>query len=86
MRPRAGKGSRRELITYVQDRPGHDRRYAIDASKLLRELGWKPSSEFESGLRKTVRWYLDHASWIENVRTGAYLEWMNKNYSERVAL
>ena len=86
MRPRAAGGSRRDLITYVKDRPGHDRRYAIDASKLARELSWRPAAEFESGLRKTVRWYLDNSAWIENVRTGAYLEWINKNYSERVAL
>jgi dTDP-glucose 4,6-dehydratase len=86
MRPRSGTASRRDLITYVKDRPGHDRRYAIDASKLSRELGWKPAAEFESGLRKTVRWYLDNSGWVENVRTGAYLEWINKNYTERVAL
>jgi len=86
MRPRAGGGSRRDLITYVKDRPGHDRRYAIDAGKISRELGWRPAAEFESGLRKTVGWYLDNSAWIENVRTGAYLEWINKNYSERVAL
>ncbi|MGA2535327.1 MAG: dTDP-glucose 4,6-dehydratase [Terracidiphilus sp.] len=86
MRPRAAGGSRRDLITYVKDRPGHDRRYAIDASKISRELGWKPSAEFEQGLRKTVRWYLDHSAWIENVRTGAYLEWITSNYTERVAL
>jgi dTDP-glucose 4,6-dehydratase len=86
MRPRSAGGSRRDLITYVKDRPGHDRRYAIDASKLSRELGWQPAAEFESGLRKTVRWYLDNSAWIENVRTGAYLEWINKNYTERVAL
>ena len=86
MRPRTGAGSRRDLITYVKDRPGHDRRYAIDASKLSRELGWQPEAEFESGLRKTVRWYLDHSAWVESVRTGAYLEWINKNYTERVAL
>jgi dTDP-glucose 4,6-dehydratase len=86
MRPRAAAGSRRDLITYVKDRPGHDRRYAIDASKLSRELGWQPAAEFENGLRKTVRWYLDNSAWIENVRTGAYLDWINKNYTERVAL
>jgi dTDP-glucose 4,6-dehydratase len=86
MRPRGAGGSRRDLITYVKDRPGHDRRYAIDASKLARELGWKPAAEFEGGLRKTVRWYLDNSAWIESVRTGAYLEWINKNYTERVAL
>jgi len=86
MRPVAGKSSRRELITYVKDRPGHDRRYAINATKLSNELGWRPAAEFESGLRKTVAWYLDHSSWIESVRTGAYLEWINRNYTERVAL
>jgi dTDP-glucose 4,6-dehydratase len=86
MSPRAAAGPRRELITFVQDRPGHDRRYAIDASKLTRELGWHPAEQFESGLRKTVRWYLDHASWVENVQTGAYREWIAKNYSERVTL
>jgi dTDP-glucose 4,6-dehydratase len=86
MHPRAGAASRRELITYVKDRPGHDRRYAIDARKLATELAWQPSAEFESGLRKTVRWYLDNSAWVENVRTGAYLEWINKNYAERVSL
>ena len=86
MRPRAGAASRRDLITYVKDRPGHDRRYAIDASKLSRELGWQPAAEFESGLRKTVRWYLDNSAWVESIRTGAYLEWINKNYTERVTL
>jgi dTDP-glucose 4,6-dehydratase len=86
MRPEAGAGPRRRLITFVEDRPGHDRRYAIDASKLERELGWKPAEEFESGLRKTVRWYLDHAAWVDSVRTGAYREWIAQNYSERSQL
>jgi dTDP-glucose 4,6-dehydratase len=86
MRPRTAGGPRRDLITYVKDRPGHDRRYAINASKLFRELGWQPAAEFEGGLRKTVRWYLDHSSWVERVRTGAYLEWIAKNYTERVAI
>ena len=76
---------RRGLITYVQDRPGHDRRYAIDASKLASELGWKPAERFEEGLRKTVSWYLDHSDWIESVRTGAYREWIDSNYAERLA-
>ncbi|MFP5275691.1 MAG: dTDP-glucose 4,6-dehydratase [Acidobacteriota bacterium] len=85
MRPGAG-GERRKLITYVQDRPGHDRRYAIDATKIARELGWKPAERFESGLRKTVRWYLEHPEWIENVRTGAYRAWIEQNYAERAEI
>jgi dTDP-glucose 4,6-dehydratase len=82
----AARASRRSLITYVQDRPGHDRRYAINASKIARDLGWKPSEGFESGLRKTVRWYLENADWIAGVRTGAYREWIEKNYAGRAAL
>ena len=84
MRP--GAETRRRLITYVQDRPGHDRRYAIDARKIARELGWKPAEGFESGLRKTVRWYLEHEEWVASVRTGAYREWITKNYAERAKL
>jgi dTDP-glucose 4,6-dehydratase len=83
MRPEPAAPPRRRLITFVQDRPGHDRRYAIDASKIGRDLGWKPAEQFESGLRKTVRWYLDNAEWVESVRTGAYREWIVQNYSER---
>jgi dTDP-glucose 4,6-dehydratase len=86
MRPRSGGVPRRELIKYVEDRPGHDRRYAIDASKITRELGWRPAEIFESGLRKTVRWYLDHADWVDGVRTGAYREWITRNYAERSTL
>ncbi len=86
MRPPAGAPPRRELITFVEDRPGHDRRYAIDASKIGRELGWKPAENFESGLRKTVRWYLEHPEWVKSVRTGAYREWMEKNYAERAGI
>jgi dTDP-glucose 4,6-dehydratase len=86
MRPRAAAGPRRQLISFVQDRLGHDRRYAIDARKLSRELGWQPAERFESGLRKTVRWYLDHSSWVENVQTGAYLEWIAQNYTERLTI
>ena len=84
LRPDAALGPRRKLITFVTDRPGHDRRYAIDASKISRELGWRPAEEFESGLRKTVAWYLEHGAWIENVRTGAYLDWIRQNYQERI--
>ncbi len=86
MRPPLAQGPRRNLITYVIDRPGHDRRYAIDAAKLSGELGWEPEERFEGGLRKTVRWYLNNSSWVENVRTGAYLEWITQNYTERQAL
>jgi dTDP-glucose 4,6-dehydratase len=83
MRPTTA-GPRRKRITYVQDRPGHDRRYAIDARKLASELGWKPSVGFEGGLRRTVSWYLDHPEWVESVRTGAYREWIDMNYAERI--
>jgi len=85
LRPDAALQPRRKLLTYVTDRPGHDRRYAINAEKIKSELGWQPDEKFEGGLRKTVAWYLDHADWIENVRTGVYLEWIEKNYQERVA-
>jgi dTDP-glucose 4,6-dehydratase len=71
------------LITYVKDRPGHDLRYAIDARKLERDLGWKPKETFATGLRKTVRWYLDHQDWVESVRTGEYRQWIEKNYGGR---
>jgi dTDP-glucose 4,6-dehydratase len=86
MRPALPSGPRRNLVTFVKDRPGHDRRYAIDASKLERELGWQTGERFENGLRKTVRWYLDHSSWVESVQTGAYLEWIAQNYTERLAI
>ncbi|HZV66430.1 MAG TPA: dTDP-glucose 4,6-dehydratase [Telluria sp.] len=78
-------GSYREQITYVQDRPGHDRRYAIDAGKLERELGWKPAETFESGIMKTVRWYLANQAWVADVQSGAYLNWVEKNYANREA-
>jgi dTDP-glucose 4,6-dehydratase len=71
----------RSLITFVKDRPGHDRRYAINAAKLERELGWKPQETFETGLRKTVAWYLENQSWVVNVTSGAYRHWMDKHYS-----
>jgi dTDP-glucose 4,6-dehydratase len=80
MAPR-GRGSRRELITYVTDRPGHDRRYAMDARKIERELGWKPQETFESGIRKTVLWYLDNEEWVKDVTSGSYRQWMATHYS-----
>jgi dTDP-glucose 4,6-dehydratase len=70
-----------ELITFVKDRPGHDRRYAIDASKVKRELGWSPKETFDSGIRKTVQWYLDNPVWIEGVVSGSYREWLQKQYN-----
>jgi dTDP-glucose 4,6-dehydratase len=76
-------GPRERLITFVKDRPGHDRRYAIDARKIERELGWRPAETFDSGIGKTVRWYLDHQGWVERVQSGAYREWLAKNYAER---
>jgi dTDP-glucose 4,6-dehydratase len=72
-----------KLITYVTDRPGHDQRYAIDASRIEAELGWKPRETFESGLHKTVRWYLSNRAWIESVRTGEYRKWLDQNYGGR---
>lgn len=81
MAPRLG-ASRRELITFVKDRPGHDRRYAIDARKIERELGWKPKETFESGLRKTVRWYLENEAWVEGVTSGSYRQWIATHYSQ----
>jgi dTDP-glucose 4,6-dehydratase len=78
-------GSYARHITYVADRPGHDRRYAIDARKIERELGWKPAETFETGIRKTVRWYLDHADWVAHVQSGAYRDWVATNYGERAA-
>ena len=85
LRPRADGKSYREQITYVTDRPGHDRRYAIDATKIERELGWRPAETFETGIRKTIQWYLDHAQWVANVQSGAYREWVEKNYEGRGA-
>lgn len=80
MRPRADGKSYAQQITYVTDRPGHDRRYAIDARKLERELGWKPAETFETGIRKTVQWYLDNPGWVQRVQSGAYREWVERHY------
>ena len=80
LRPTADGTSYRTQITYVTDRPGHDRRYAIDARKIERELGWRPDETFESGIRKTVQWYLDHADWVQAVQSGAYRDWVHQQY------
>ena len=80
LRPRTDGQSYRSQITYVKDRPGHDRRYAIDARKIERELGWKPAETFDTGIRKTVQWYLDNPEWVAQVQSGAYREWVQKQY------
>ena len=82
LRPRADGRSYAEQITHVTDRPGHDRRYAIDAHKIERELGWKPAETFDTGIAKTVQWYLDHPQWVANVQSGAYREWVSKQYTQ----
>ncbi len=76
-------GPHRRLITYVKDRPGHDRRYAIDARRIADELGWRPAQTFETGIRETVRWYLDHTQWVADVVSGDYRTWVSRNYSDR---
>ena len=80
MRPKADGGSYASQITYVTDRPGHDRRYAIDARKLEAELGWKPAETFDTGIRKTVEWYLANPEWVQHVQSGAYRDWVSKQY------
>jgi dTDP-glucose 4,6-dehydratase len=79
--PRADGQPYATQITFVKDRPGHDRRYAIDASKIERELGWRPAETFDTGIRKTVRWYLDHQAWVQNVTSGTYRNWIEKQYA-----
>ncbi|TCS72893.1 dTDP-glucose 4,6-dehydratase [Sulfuritortus calidifontis] len=79
-------GPHARLLTYVQDRPGHDRRYAIDARKIERELGWRPAETFDTGIRKTVRWYLDNVAWVEHVASGEYRHWLEQNYKARGAV
>jgi len=81
LRPRIDGKSYAQQITFVKDRPGHDRRYAIDASKIERELGWRPAETFDSGIRKTIQWYLDNPIWIEGVVSGSYRDWLQKQYS-----
>jgi dTDP-glucose 4,6-dehydratase len=80
LKPRADGQSYQSQITFVKDRPGHDRRYAIDATKLEKELGWKPAETFETGIRKTVQWYLDNQAWVENITSGQYMKWVEKQY------
>ncbi|MDL2399701.1 dTDP-glucose 4,6-dehydratase [Rhizobium mayense] len=80
LRPKSGGGRYKDQIAFVKDRPGHDRRYAIDARKLERELGWKPKETFETGIRKTIEWYLANQDWVGNVTSGAYREWVGKLY------
>ena len=85
LRPRADGQPYESQITYVADRPGHDRRYAIDPTKIQRDIGWSPAETFESGIDKTVRWYLENGAWIDTVRSGAYRDWLNTNYAGRAA-
>lgn len=85
LRPRADGQPYESQITYVTDRPGHDRRYAIDPTKIQRDIGWSPAETFESGIDKTVRWYLESTDWIDTVRSGAYRDWINTNYAGRAA-
>lgn len=82
IQPRENQTSRRDLISFVKDRPGHDLRYAIDCSKLEKELNWQPLETFESGLRKTIQWYLDNPGWVERVRSGEYRQWIERHYSK----
>jgi dTDP-glucose 4,6-dehydratase len=81
--PNGKIGDYSSLITFVKDRPGHDRRYAIDSSKIRRELGWQPRESFEDGLRKSVCWYLENQAWVRDLQSGAYQEWIRLNYEER---
>jgi dTDP-glucose 4,6-dehydratase len=85
LRPKVDRSSYATQITFVADRPGHDRRYAIDATKIHRELGWKPAETLETGIRKTVQWYLDNPEWVANVQSGAYKGWVSKQYKEIAA-
>ena len=85
LRPRTDGQPYASQISYVKDRPGHDRRYAIDARKIERELGWKPAETFESGIRKTVQWYLDHPEWVANVQSGSYRQWVQSQYEAPVS-
>ena len=81
LKPKQDGSKYAEQITYVKDRPGHDRRYAIDATKLERELGWKPKETFDTGIQKTVEWYLANQSWVDHVVSGDYKNWIEKQYA-----
>ena len=85
LRPQISGSSYKTQITHVPDRPGHDRRYAIDARKIARELGWRPTETFETGIRKTVQWYLDNPAWVANVQSGVYRNWMSQHYGKNTA-
>jgi len=76
----SNQGPRRELIIFVKDRPGHDRRYAIDFNKLNKDLGWSPEASLETGIRDTIQWYLDHRAWVERVQSGEYQDWIKSHY------
>jgi dTDP-glucose 4,6-dehydratase len=80
---RSGRKSSRNLINFVTDRPGHDRRYAIDATKISNELDWAPEYVFEEALKTTIDWYMDHLDWVDSVRTGEYRQWIETNYEDR---
>ncbi len=81
LKPRMDRKSYREQITFIKDRPGHDRRYAIDSTKISSELGWSPKESFESGILKTVKWFINNQEWVENIQSGEYRKWIAKNYS-----
>jgi dTDP-glucose 4,6-dehydratase len=81
LKPKPDGKSYVDQITFVKDRPGHDRRYAIDASKLERDLGWKPQETFETGIRKTIEWYLNNQVWVDHVASGEYKNWVEKQYA-----
>jgi dTDP-glucose 4,6-dehydratase len=72
--------SRRELISFVEDRPGHDRRYAVDFTRVRRDLGWTPEESFETGIRKTIAWYMNHSDWVDRIRRGEYRSWIKEHY------
>jgi dTDP-glucose 4,6-dehydratase len=81
--PGLDSGPRFDLVEFVEDRPGHDRRYALSTARIQRELGWQPAESFASGIRKTVKWYLDHQAWLDEVTSGQYRQWLDLNYSNR---